>query len=136
VREVLLPDVVVLNAIAGFGADVVDDDLKVHLGLAAETFDVGQEVALIGADRAAQSVVVLKGSAETEGKNRGTVEAPGDHSSVIAGSGLGIGADQTSGVLSKVFRDHNSKIGGRKEKYLISKESSDPSEGHWTAVTG
>jgi len=69
-REVLLPCGLVSVADAfGLGTDVIDEDLEVHLGLAAQTLDVGHEVTLIGADRAAQSVVVLKGGAEAERKD-------------------------------------------------------------------
>jgi hypothetical protein len=38
----------------------------VHLCFAAETLDVGLEVALVGADGAAQGVVVLKGGSEAK----------------------------------------------------------------------
>lgn len=135
-RQILLPGVMVLRAVAGLGADVVDDDLQVHLRLAAETFYVGQEVALVGADRTAQGVVVLKGGAEAEWKDGGSVKAAGDHAGVIAGGGLGFGTDKKAGVFVEMLRYDDSKIGCGKEKNLISEEAADPSEGHRTAVTG
>src|SRR5262249_11326764 len=134
--EVFLPGVVVLGAVAGLGADVVDDDLQVHLSLATETLDVGKEVTLVGADGTAQSVVVLKGGAETEWKDSGTVKAAGDHASVITGGRLGFKTGQASGVLIEVLRDDDGEIGCGKEEDLISEESGNPCEGHRTAVTG
>src|ERR1700751_2750167 len=119
-REIFLPGVVLIDAVAGFGADVVDEDLQVHLRLAAETFNVGQEMSLVGTDRAAQGVVVLKRGAEPERKNRGAVKATGDHAGVIAGGGLGIGADEATGVLVQMFGDDDGEIGCGKEKDLIS----------------
>src|SRR5215469_18977653 len=104
-RQILLPDVVLLCAITGFGADVVDDNLEVHLSLATETLDIGQEVTLVGPDGAAQGVVVLKGGPEAEWKNGGAVEAAGDHTGVVAGGRLGIRADEAAGVLVEVLRD-------------------------------
>src|SRR5580658_52046 len=103
-REVLLPGVVVLvDAVAGLGADVVDNYLQVHLRLATETLNIGQEMTLVGADGAAQGVVVLKRGAEAEGKNSGTVKAAGDHAGVIAGGELGFRTGQASGVLIQMF---------------------------------
>jgi len=45
---------------------VVDEDFQVHLGLAAEFIDVGEELTLIRADGLAKSFVVVKDRAETE----------------------------------------------------------------------
>lgn len=44
-RQVLLTDGHIAQRIAGTG--VVDKDLQVHLGLATQTFDIGEEVALV-----------------------------------------------------------------------------------------
>lgn len=134
--EVLLPGMVMVDAVAGFGADVVDDDLQVHLSLAAETLYIGQEVTLVGTDRTAQGVVVLKCGPKTERKNSGTVEAARDHTGVIAGSGLSFCAGQAAGVLMEMLRDDDSKIGCGKEEDLVSEEAGNPSEGHRAAVTG
>src|ERR1700744_5395631 len=135
-REILLPGVALLNVVAGLRADVVDEDLQVHLRLTAETFYVGQKVTLIGADRAAQGVVVLKAGAEPERKNSGTVKAAGDYAGVIAGGGLGIRADEAGGILRKMFGDDDGEISCGKEEDLVSEEAGDPREGHRAAVTG
>ena len=50
-RQVLLADRHIPVHVAR--ADVVDQHLQVHLGLAAQSLDVGQEVTLVGADRTA-----------------------------------------------------------------------------------
>jgi len=93
-------------------------------------------VTLVGADGAAQGVVVLKSGPETEWKNGGAVEAAGDHTGVVAGGRLGIRADQAAGVLVQVLGDDNGEIGGGKEEDLVSEEAGDPGEGHRTTVTG
>src|SRR5258706_11829586 len=56
------------------GADIIHQDLQVHLGLAAQTLDIGLKVTLIRTDRAAQRVVVREGSAKAEGKYRRQLE--------------------------------------------------------------
>jgi hypothetical protein len=108
----------------------------VHLRFAAETLYIGKKVALVGANRSAQSVVVLKRGAEPERKDSGTVKATGDHAGVIAGGGLGFRAGQARSVLLEMFRDDNGEIGCGKKEDLISEEAGDPREGHRTAVTG
>lgn len=50
-------------------AAVVERHLQVHLGLAAQPFDVGDELALVGADGAPQSVVICEDGAKAEGKD-------------------------------------------------------------------
>ena len=50
-------------------ATVVYEDFQVHLGLAAELFDVGDELALIGADGLAKGFVVMEDRAEAERKD-------------------------------------------------------------------
>jgi hypothetical protein len=124
-----------MDAVAGLGTDVVHHDLQVHLSLAAKPLDIGQEVTLIGADRAAQSVVVLKRCAEPEWKYSGAVKAAGDHASVVTGSRLSFRAGETAGILGQVLGDDDSKIGGGKEKGLISEEAGDPGERHRTTMT-
>src|SRR5581483_3729760 len=125
-REVLLPDIVVLEAVAGFRADVVDDELQVHLGFAAQTLDVRHEVSLIGADGAAQGVVIFKGGSEAERKDGGAVKATGHHASVIAGCGLRIRTDQACAILGEVLGDNDGEVSGRKQKDLVSKETRNP----------
>jgi hypothetical protein len=41
-----------------FTAAVVEHDFEVHLGLAAQAFDVGDELPLVGANRPAEGIVV------------------------------------------------------------------------------
>jgi hypothetical protein len=135
-REILLPGVVMVDAVAGLRADVVDEDLQVHLRLAAETLHVGQEVTLVGADGTAHGVVVLKGGAKPERKDSGTVKAAGDDAGVISGSSLGFSTGQACGVLVEMLRDDDGQIGCGKEEDLVSEEAGDPREGHRTAVTG
>jgi len=107
-----------------------------HLSLAPKTLDVGQEVALVGADGTAQGVVVVKGSAEAERKDSRTVKAAGNYAGVITGGRLGFETGQAGGVFIEMFGDNDGEIGCRKEKDLVSEEPGDPREGHRTAVTG
>jgi hypothetical protein len=134
-RQVLLPNVVVLEAVAGLRADVVDEKLQVHLGLAAQTLDIRHKVALIGADGAAQGVIIFKRGREAERKNGRPVKAAGDHSSVIAGCGLRFRADQATAILGEVLGDNNGEIRGRKQEYLVSKKAGYPRQRHRTAMT-
>jgi len=108
----------------------------VHLSLATETLDVGQEVTLVGTDGAAQRVVVLKGGPEAEWKNSGTVKAAGDDAGVVTGGGLSFRSDQAASILVEVLGDDNGEIGCGKEEDLVSKKAGDPSEGHRATVTG
>ena len=50
-------------------ATVVDEDLQMHLGFAAELIDVGEELTLIGADGFAEGFVIVKNRAEAERKD-------------------------------------------------------------------
>jgi hypothetical protein len=125
-RQILLPGVMVVHAVAGLGADVVDEDLQVHLRFAAETFYVGQKVTLVGADRTAQGVVILKGGAKTEGEDSGTVKASGDHAGVIAGGELGVLAGEAACVFVEMLRHDDGEICCGKEEDLISEEAGDP----------
>jgi hypothetical protein len=108
----------------------------VHLRFAAETFNVGQEVALIGTDRTAQGVVILKRGAEAEWKDGGAVKAARDHAGVITGSGLGFRTGKAVGVLMQMFGDDNGEIGCGKEEDLVSKKAGDSCERHRATVTG
>jgi hypothetical protein len=77
------------NALSGevalnlFGAAVIDKDLEVHFGLAAKLVNIAQELALIGANGFAESLVVRKDGAEAEGKDGGVLETIGDDACVI-----------------------------------------------------
>jgi hypothetical protein len=135
-REIFLPGVVLVYAVARLWADVVDEDLEVHLRFSAKTLYIGQEVTLVGTDRTAQGVVIVKGGAEAERKDSRTIKAAGDHAGVIAGSGLSIRTGQTSSVFVEMLGDDDGQIGCGKEEDLVSEEPGDPSEGHRAAVTG
>ena len=84
-----------------FAAAIVEHDLEVHLGLAAEAFDVGDELALVGADRPAQGFVVCKDSSKTERQNGGSFEAVGDDTGVLDAGLLG------EVLRGRVFADDN-----------------------------
>ena len=136
VRQVFLPDIMVLEAVAGLGADVVDDEFLVHFRLAAQALDICHKVALVGADGSTQGVIIFKRGAEAERKNRRPVKAARDHSSVIASCSLRFRADQASTVLGEVLRDDDGEIRGRKQEYLVSKKAGNPRQWHRTAMTG
>ncbi len=89
-----------------------------HLGLAAETLYVGLEVALVGADGAAQGVVILKGGAEAKWQDSREFEAVSDDAGVVF-CGLLV---QPCGVLFAVFGYDDSQIAGWKKKCLITEE--------------
>jgi hypothetical protein len=55
----------------------------VHFGFAAQAVNVGEELALVGPDGAAETVVVREYGSEAEGKNRGAFEAICDNASVL-----------------------------------------------------
>ena len=102
-----------------------------HLGLAAEAFDVGQEVALVGADGAAKRIVVGEGGAEAERKDGGVFETICDDTCMIS-SELAI---ERCHLFVRVFRDDNGEVTCGKEEGLIAKKARNPGEGHWTTVT-
>jgi hypothetical protein len=64
--EILFAHAVHQDRLVKFAAAVVDHYLKVHLGLAAKPVEVGQELALVGADGSAEGFVIGKDGAETE----------------------------------------------------------------------
>ena len=114
--QILLADRHIAGRVAGAG--IVHQHLQVHLGLAAQTLDISLEVSLIGADRAAQRVVVLKRGAETKWQNSGKFEAVRNHAGVVSGRLL----IQPGAVFGRVLGDDDSKIAGRKEKRLITED--------------
>jgi len=65
------------------GADIVDQHLQVHLSLAPQTFNIGKEVTLIGADGTPQRIVVLEGRTKPERKYSRMLEAVRDHARMI-----------------------------------------------------
>jgi hypothetical protein len=84
VREVRASDPL-WRQIAEFAgaAAVINEDLEVHFGFAAEFFDVAEELALVGPNGFAEAFVVVEDSAESEGKNSGVVETICDDSCVV-----------------------------------------------------
>ncbi len=50
-------------------AAIVERDLEMHLGLAAKAVEISQEIALVGADGAAEGLIILIYGAEAEGEN-------------------------------------------------------------------
>ena len=64
-------------------AAVINEDLQVHLGFAAEFIDIAEELALVGPDGFAKAFVVVEDSAESEGKYGGVLETICDDSCVV-----------------------------------------------------
>jgi hypothetical protein len=111
-------------------AAIVDTDLQVHLCFAAEFVDVGEKLALIGANGAAEGFVVIEDRAETERKNGGMLEAIGNHAGVID---TGLLAERFRGV---VFADDDSQIACRVEKDLITANAKNRLERNGLTMTG
>src|SRR5579862_7219002 len=89
-REVLLARPSVSMGVETIGvqlvpAAVVEQHLQVHLGFAAQAVNVGEELALIGTDRAAKAIVVRENGSKTEGKDGRAFEAIRDNASVFDG---------------------------------------------------
>jgi len=66
-----------------FGAAIVHEDLQVHLGFATEFFNVGEELALIGADGFAEGFVIVEYRSKTKWENGGVLKTIGDDAGVI-----------------------------------------------------
>jgi hypothetical protein len=64
-------------------AAIVDEDLEVHFGFAAEFIDIAEELSLVGPDGLAEAFVVVEDSAESEGKDCGVFEAICNDSCVV-----------------------------------------------------
>ena len=102
-----------------------------HLRLAAQPLDVGLEVLLIGADGAAEGLIILKGRAEAEREDGGVAEAIGDDPGVVALRLL----IHASNIFRKVLGDDDREIPCRKEKRLVVEESLYPLKRGWATVT-
>ena len=111
--EVLLPDGHVAGG--GAGANVVDQDLEVHLGLSSQAFHVGEEVALVGANGPAEGIVVGEGGVEAEGKDGGVLEAVADDACVIL-RGLLV---ERFDLFRIVFRDNDRQFAGGEQERLV-----------------
>ena len=53
---------------------IVNEDLQVHFGFAAEFFDVAEELTLVGPDGLAKAFILIEDCAESEGKYGGVLE--------------------------------------------------------------
>jgi len=105
----------------------------VHLGLAAQTLDIGKKMPLIGAHRAAQTVVVGKRGGKAKGQDGREFEAIGDDAGVISCRLLGISGD-ACGIDCGVLGDDDREISGRKEEGLVPEQTGDSGQGHRAAV--
>jgi hypothetical protein len=115
VREVFLADA--LSFIDGaerlLKAAVLDRDLEMHFGFAAEALYMRCVLALIGADGAAERFVIGEDGAKAERKNSGEFEAVTDHARVVFGCLL------IEIFLGIVFGDDDCEITGWVEEDLI-----------------
>jgi len=102
-----------------------------HLGLAVETLEVGDEMAMVGADGAAQGVVILKGGMKAEGKHGARLEARGDDAGVVLLALL----VEAGIVFCIVLRDEDGEIACGEEENLISKETGETFKRGRAAVT-
>ncbi len=127
--EVLLADPVHEDWLVLFATTVVDDYFEVHLGFATETVEVGQELALVGANGAAQGFVIGEHRAEAEGKHRGQFEAVGNDLGVVDGRFL------DEGLFGIVFADDDSQVTCGIEENLISCDARHGLKRYWFAVT-
>jgi len=118
---------VVLHLLA---ATVVDEDLEVHLGLAAEFVYIANKLALVGADGLAEHVVIFEYGSKSEGKHRGVLKAIRDDASVVD---AGLLIERFQGIM---FADDDCEITGGVEEDLIAADSMNGFEGNRLAMTG
>ena len=84
VGEVFAADLIWRQISEFFAAGaIVNEDLEMHLGFAAEFFDVSEELSLVGPDGFAETFVFVEDRAESEGKDGGVFETICDHSCVV-----------------------------------------------------
>ncbi len=112
------------------GAAIVDENLQMHLGLAAEFVDVAEELALIGTDGFAEDFVVVEDSPESEGKYGGMLKAIRDHPGVINTSLL------VEGFGWVVLAYDDGEVACGIEKHLIAAYSKDGFKRYRLAMTG
>ena len=75
VGEVFAADLIWREISEFFAAGaIVNEDLQVHFGFAAEFFDVAEELTLVGPDGLAKAFIVIEDCAESEGKYGGVLE--------------------------------------------------------------
>ena len=99
------------------GAAIVDEDLEVHLGFAAEFIDVAEELTLVGPDGFAKAFVVIEDGAEAERKDGGVFEAVSDDASMIHTGFL------IEGFCGIVFADDNGEVTGWVKEDLVSADT-------------
>lgn len=112
------------------GTAVIDEDLQVHLGLAAQFLDIALKLALVGTNRLAEDFVVIEDCPETEGKHRRVLETICNDPGVID-AGLLIQC-----LLWIVLADDNCEVAGWIKKYLVAANSVDGFQGNGLAMTG
>ena len=111
-------------------ATIVDMDFEVHLGLAVKAFEIALELALIGTDGFAETLVVLKYGSKTEREDGGLFEAVGDNSCVIDTGFL------IHGICWVMFADDDCQVTGGVEKDLIATNSKYGFKWNWFAMAG
>ena len=100
-------------------AEVIHEDLEVHLGFAAQLVDIGEKLPLVGANRLAQRFVVVEYSPEAEGQDGGVLKTVGDDPGMIH-TGLVVQ------IFSRIVLGNNhGKVAGRIEEDLISTDAKD-----------
>jgi hypothetical protein len=97
-----------------YAAAVVDEDPKVHLGFAADFFDVAEELSLVGPDGFTEAIVVVEDGAESKRKNGGVFKAISDDSCVVHTGFL------VQGFCRIVFADDNCEVTGWVKEDLVS----------------
>ena len=83
VGEIFAPDALREVLLELFGAAVIDEDLEMHLGLAAEFIDISLELALVGTDGLAKDLIVAEYSSKPERKDCGVLKTVRDNAGVI-----------------------------------------------------
>jgi hypothetical protein len=101
-----------------------------HFGLAPQLVDIALELALIGANRPAKALVVVKDSAKAERKNRGVLKTIGNDPGVIDAGFL------VEGLLGVVLADDHSEIAGWVKKNLVTTDSNDRLHGNRFTMMG
>ena len=96
------------------GTAILDHDLEVHFGLAAQLLEVPHELALVRPDRLAQALIVVENRAEPEGQHGGMLKAVGDHAGMIHACFL------IQIVGGCVLADDDGEVACRVEEYLVS----------------
>ena len=119
-----------LMLVAVAAAAVVDEDLQVHLGLAAQLVDVALELALVGANGLAQALVVVEDGSKAERQDGGVLKTVGDDPGVID---AGLLVQGFSGV---VFADDDGQVTGGIKKNLVAADSEDRFQRNGFAMTG